>query len=245
MQAATLYSAFNEEYSEHITACRKKFEILYPVFRMTTVRIFDGVSEAEIETGFRQMVLLHDLGKLTAKWQEMLKMKKGQRLPPHASIGAAAVWISLQSNPLREPLSFAVAIHHTDRGLIGDNIERPEVLAIIDGLVNETGEVKWHQDIVQFPDEFFPNIVRRLDIGTLKDMAQGLRIWARGGGLLVQHRCRLQVALAHHILKLCDISAAQTRSDYQQAVSMEGYGGWLMVKNISDYVDAIEKRLRR
>ncbi len=73
-------------------------------------------------------------------------------------------------------------------------------------------------------------------------MARGLRIWAKGCGLLEQHKRRLQASLAHHILKLCDISAAVARKDYQKENEEDYYGGWLMVENIKNYVEAIATR---
>jgi hypothetical protein len=73
-------------------------------------------------------------------------------------------------------------------------------------------------------------------------MARGLRIWAKGCGLLEQHQRRLQASLAHHVLKLCDISAAMERKEYQKKDEQDYYGGWLMVEEIKNYVENIKQR---
>lgn len=73
-------------------------------------------------------------------------------------------------------------------------------------------------------------------------MARGLRIWAKGCALLYQHQRRIQASLAHFVLKLCDISAAEERKDYQKEDEKDYYGGWLMVENIKDYVENIANR---
>jgi hypothetical protein len=52
-------------------------------------------------------------------------------------------WQSLPDG-IKEPISFAVAIHHSDRGLLGDNIERPDVQAIADEIVDYAGNMQWH-----------------------------------------------------------------------------------------------------
>jgi len=73
-------------------------------------------------------------------------------------------------------------------------------------------------------------------------MARGLRIWARGCNLLEQHHRRLQAALAHHILKLCDISAALQRKEYERRSDQDYFGGWLMVENIGDYIQKLRNK---
>jgi len=144
----------------------------------------------------------------------------------------------------KEPLSFAVAIHHTDKGLLGDNIEKPDVQAILDGIVDNAGNIQWHDETKNLTEDYFPNKVRDLNVTTLKEMARGLRKWAKGCGLLEQHQRRIQASLAHHILKLCDISAATERKEYQKKDEQDYYGGWLMVENIRNYVDAIRERIK-
>jgi hypothetical protein len=60
--------------------------------------------------------------------------------------------------------------------------------------------------------------------------------------LLEQHQRRLQASLAHHVLKLCDISAAMERKEYQKKDEQDYYGGWLMVEEIKKYVNNIQRR---
>jgi len=144
------------------------------------------------------MVLFHDLGKLTKKWQD--RVGSGNRLPSHSTLGAAYLWKTLPDG-IKEPISFAVAIHHTDRGLLGDNIERPDVQAILDGIVKNDGSIDWHEEAKKnLAEVYFPKEACDLNVSSLKEMARGLRIWAKGCGLLEQHQRRLQASLAHHIL---------------------------------------------
>lgn len=233
-----LYSAPKEEYKKHIELCKKKFVLIFPLFKFRLRRILSYQDEKELDEkelyeSFAKMITFHDLGKLTYRWQENLNNNK--RLPTHASLGAAYLYKVLPEG-LREPISFAVAIHHTDSGLLGDNIERPDVQAILDGIVDFNGNIVWAENVYTLGD-LFPEDARSLNIMDLKEMARGLRIWARGSNFLERHKRRLQVSVAHHILKLCDISAATERKDYQRENEQDYYGGWLMVEEIKRYVD--------
>jgi len=241
MPVALLYSAPEEEYIKHISRCREKFELIFPVFYPTIMRFFETSMDKEIlKNSFLKMILFHDLGKLTKKWQE--KVGGSSRLPSHSTLGAVYLWKTLPDG-IKEPISFAVAIHHTDRGLLGDNIEKPDVQAILDGIADYNGKIIWHDEVKNLTQNYFPNEVRDLNISSLKEMARGLRVWAKGCGLLGQHQRRLQASLAHHILKLCDISAATERKEYQKRDDQDYYGGWLMVENIKKYTDNLQIRL--
>lgn len=234
-----LYSAPDEYYLDHISRCKEKFEIIFPIFLNDIKRIIGIDNEEILKKSFSKMIFFHDLGKLTKRWQENLG--KG-RLPSHSTLGAAYLWKTLPDT-IKKSLSFAVSIHHTDRGLLGDNIERPDVQAITDGIVYNYGSVEWHQEAHNLNSEFFPEEARNLKVTDLKDMARGLRVWAKGCGLSEQHQRRLQASLAHHILKLCDISAATERKEYQKTDEQDYYGGWLMVENIKNYVDNLQIRM--
>ncbi len=186
----------------------------------------------------KQMVLFHDLGKLTQKWQNNLGRRK---LPSHAPVGACYLWKSMPAvSDLKEAIVFAVAIHHTDSGLLGSNIEKPDVQAILDGIVEHTGEIIWDKKVENLSLTYFPATAETLNVYDLKDMARGLRLWARGESILQQHRRRLQATLAHHILKLCDISAAIERKEFKESDNY--FGGWRMVKDIKEYVENLDER---
>ncbi|ROL57230.1 CRISPR-associated endonuclease Cas3'' [Bacteroidetes/Chlorobi group bacterium Naka2016] len=236
----SLYSAPNEEYKRHIELCLEKFELVFPLFSVTLKRVLSISDEKLLKEGLTKMVKYHDLGKLTKRWQE--NVGTGKSLPSHSNIGACYLWKILPEG-LKEPLSFAVIIHHTDRGLLGDNIERPDVQAIIEGIVNEkNGIINWHKAAKNLEGQLFPEVAENMSVNDLKEMARGLRIWAKGCTLLEQHQRRLQASLAHHILKLCDISAAIERKEYQKKDEQDYYGGWLMVEEIRDYVENISVR---
>ncbi|HEC67261.1 MAG TPA: hypothetical protein ENI35_00345 [Candidatus Desulfofervidus auxilii] len=236
-----LYSAPNEKYNEHISRCKEKLKAIFPVFYFIIKKVVGINNEYEIVYNyFLKMVEFHDLGKLTKRWQERVGTNK--KLPSHAPIGAAYLWKTLPEN-IKAPISFAVAIHHTDKGLLGDNIERPDVQAILDNIVDYAGHIIWDNKAIGLREiELFPEEAGNLTVNDLKEMARGLRVWARGCSLLEQHQQRLQASLVHHILKLCDISAATERGEYQDKEESH-YGGWLMVDNIKNYVDSLTKRI--
>lgn len=247
--SALLFSApppDEERYIDHINRCRRKCDLIFPNFYSSVINVFDLTRTQYnfelLKKHFSQMVLFHDLGKLTKKWQEKINPYRPP-LPSHSTIGAAYIWNILPVE-LKEPLSFAVAIHHTDKGLLGDNIERPHVQAILNNIVNYKGNIEWHDEVKNLKDLYFPKDIIDLNILSLKEMARGLRIWAKGCGLLEQHERRLQASLAHHILKLCDISAAKERKEYKKQDDQDHYGGWLMVENIDKYVENISSRNR-
>jgi CRISPR-associated endonuclease Cas3-HD len=239
MPAALLHSSPEEYYLDHILRCEEKYGLVFPIFSPSLERSFDSITPKSLEDSFSKMVLFHDIGKLTNEWQR--KVVTGSKLPAHSTLGAAYLWKTLPDG-IREPISFAVAIHHTDKGLLGDNIEKPDVQAILNGITDSNGNIKWHDEVTNFEEYYFPKEVHNINVISLKEMARGLRIWAKGCPFLEQHKRRLQAALAHHILKLCDISAATERKEYQKRNEKDYYGGWLMVENIKNYVENIKQR---
>ncbi|MEW6482672.1 MAG: CRISPR-associated endonuclease Cas3'' [bacterium] len=241
MPVASLFSAPKENYLDHISRCKEKFDLLFPVYYSTIARTFDPtLDQGKLRDAFLKMILFHDLGKLTKRWQDNLGTNR--KLPSHSTLGAAYLFNALPGG-IKEPLSFAVAIHHTDKGLLGDNIERPDVQAILDEIVDNNGNIIWHNEIEKLTEDYFPNACD-LKVSSLKEMARGFRIWAKGCGILEQHQRRIQASLAHHILKLCDICAATERKEYQKKDDQDYYGGWLMVENIRDYTENLLKNRR-
>jgi CRISPR-associated endonuclease Cas3-HD len=217
----------------------EKFEVIYPVFAETLKRVFAIAKSEKIKEYLQQMILFHDLGKLTQKWQNNLGRGK---LPSHAPVGACYLWKSMPVvSDLKEAIVFAVSIHHTDSGLLGSNIEKPDVQAILDGIVEHSGEIIWDKKVKDLSTTYFPAPAETLSVYDLKDMARGLRLWSKGESILKQHRRRLQATLVHHILKLCDISAAIERKEFKE--SDDYFSGWRMVKDIKEYVDNLNKRL--
>jgi len=237
-----LFSAPTERYETHIDRCLNKFEIVFPRFASTISRILEFGNIKILYSSLKNMITSHDLGKLTDKWQ--YAVQNNQKTPAHAPVGAAYLFKKLPEK-LREPIAFAVTIHHTDRGLLGDNIEKPDVQAILDGIVDNTGKIHWSKYVNVLPEDYFNPAIEELTVYDLKDMARGLRIWAKGCSVLEQHHRRLQAMLVHHLLKLSDISAAVERKFLQEEkekYEKEGknyFGGWLMVEKISEYVNSI------
>jgi len=240
-----LYSAPEEIYIDHINRCLEKFELIFPIWEAAVKRIFSITEDNSMNSILEKMILFHDLGKLTKRWQENLGTNK--KLPSHAPIGAAYFYKKFTRengyDDFKNAIAFAVAIHHTDSGLLGDNIERPDVQAIIEGIVDNDSKIKWSDETKNLDEKFFPKELNELTIEDLKNMARGLRVWAKSGEFLEQHKKRIQVSLIHHILKLCDVSAATERREYQRGDAEDHYGGWLMCANISEYIGNVIQRI--
>ena len=243
----SLLSSPEEKYVEHIERCQERLDWIYPIFKNTLIRIFDINDEGIIRYALVNMINFHDLGKLTQKWQK--NVAKGKKLPSHAPVGAAYLYKRFTKEKIPEDLKnaicFAVSIHHTDRGLLGDNIERPDIQAIMEGVVDYDGKIIWAEGVRSLSNGYYDEIVEILTVYDLKETARSLRIWARGDSLLNQHKKRLQASLMHHILKLCDISAASERKEYHCEDKKDYFGGWLMVETIESYVNAIKERLKK
>jgi len=236
---ASLYSAPGEKYTTHIERCLEKLRIIFPLFLPTMKRVLSVDDKERLKDTLFKMLTYHDLGKLTKRWQE--RVGSGNKLPSHSALGAGYLWRILPEG-MKEPVSFAVAIHHTDKGLLGENIERPDVQAIFEGVVKNDGRVEWHEGTDELSEALFPEAVKEMTVYELKEMARGLRLWSRGGSFLEQHKKRLQAMFCHHILKLCDISAAVERRKYQRDDDKDYYGGWLMVEGIKKFMDNVIKR---
>ncbi len=236
-----------EDYKVHIERCKEKLNLVFSVFEPTIKRILGIKNRETLKDAISDMITFHDLGKLTKKWQE--NVGTSHKLPSHAPIGAGYLYKKFTkkeiSEDLKNAICFAVAIHHTDKGLLAENIEKPDVQAILEGLTDEYGKIKWANEAKALGNEYFDLLAENLTVYDLKEMARGLRTWARGDSLLNQHKKRLQVSLMHHILKLCDISAASERKEFQKNEDEKDYfGGWLMSKNIIEYMNKIEKRTK-
>ncbi len=238
-----LLSSPEEEYRFHIERCKEKLNLLFHVFELTLKRIFGIGDNKMLKDAVLNMVLYHDLGKLTKRWQD--NVGTSRKLPSHAPIGAGYLYKKFTKEKIPEDLKnaicFAVAIHHTDKGLLGDNIEKPDVQAILEDVANNYGEIIWADEAKTLGDEYFDSLAENLTIYDLKEMARGLRIWALGDSIIHQHKKRLQATLMHHILKLCDISAALERKAYKKKEE-DYYGGWLMVEGIKKYMDNVKQR---
>jgi len=204
-----MMAAPDEQYREHISRTLQQWQKLKPRFTGVLARLFGQNADSAVET----MLRYHDVGKLTRRWQDAIS--KGNSTPTHAALGAAAVWLQLEDagEDLRNAAAFAVAIHHVDRGLVGHNIESPDVQAVLSGLVNDDGELRWHEDAWEAAAPFD---LTRLTVETLHAMARDLRTWSRGTSFRQMHRRRLLASALHHILKVCDNRAAAQRRDFTE-----------------------------
>lgn len=213
MGLTVLLAAPDEAYRDHIALCLAAFQSVQERYLPTLARLF-ARPVPEVEGAFRTALLLHDVGKLTAPWQAAVAQAK--RTPLHAAIGAAAVWLALQDdekNPdLRGALAFAVLIHHADRGLLSDGVERPGQLVVLDGLVDAKGRIRWDARAqAELEPPAVPLPLTSLSVHDVAAMARWLRQWSRGDSLLNLHRRRLLAAAAHQVIKVADLRAAAQR----------------------------------
>ncbi len=236
----------DERFNEHIDRALAEYEQIKGRFAAVAGRLF-GCSPDIASWSLRQAVVWHDVGKLTDRWQRQLVEKK--KTPAHAAIGAAWLYQVLKGFPLREAASFAVAIHHVDKGLVNENIERPDLRAILDGTVNDSGDIIWHESADIWVSEqqakessmvpqgeldlnslaLGKSHLADFTIQNLRDMAARLREWSRGCSLLEMHKRRLQAAFVHQVIKICDWRSASKRDEYEasEAVKVILEGGVL------------------
>lgn len=223
-----VFSSKNEAYVDHVKNCRQVFEALFPIFKYSAIRLLDAPSERIVENSLRSMIIYHDLGKLTKLWQQKL-IQNASYLPRHAPIGASLLFKILPDN-LKEPVSLAVCVHHTDSGVLGTNLESPDAQAIVDGIVDQDGRIIWSDLAFELDEFLFPEEARSLNVEDLKEMALSVRTWARGSDLLTNQKRRIQALFCHHLLKLCDIYSASSRIDFSGVVKS------IMVDEIVDFV---------
>lgn len=222
-----ILSSKDEAFEDHIHSAIDIWSVIKSRIMPGISRLFqNSIQFNKLDELIRTMIAFHDTGKLTKKWQDEIK-KPEPRPPPHSIIGAAYLWKILSNSEYPNALadfrfasSFAVNIHHIDRGIIGENTERPHVQLVLYRLVDDRGFIRWCEEA----DSAISNICQILKRDTclplsnlvLDDvelMAEDLRKWSRGAGILERHRRRMLASSLHHILKLCDLRAARNRSD--------------------------------
>lgn len=228
-----------EPYGTHIQRCTEVWEGLRSRFHSGLQRMFAQSKEA-IDLTIYALLALHDAGKLLGPWQ--FRVEKGLTLPPHAPVSAAVLDEYLTrlriDDSLRKAAVFAVAIHHIDRGTIGQNLDEPDTQAIRQGLVDFEGNLLWHPEAQNELDELAgegrwltePPLLERVGLNSLRATASGLRIWARGPSVRKMHERRLQASLMHHLLRVCDVRAASLRA----VGDANRYEGSLVVKTICE-----------
>lgn len=216
-----MFSSKGEVFEEHARNAVKVWEKLRDRTIPCLRRLFQE-SPTTLDEWVKTLLICHDVGKLTKRWQDEIQ-KSTPRPPPHSSIGAAFLWkISKSSNSdklrnVKLASTFAILIHHIDKGIIGDNTERPHVQLILYRLVNDDGSIKWHQSAENSLSDMFkmmgkdPVSLASLRLEDVEAMAEDLRIWSRGAGILDRHRHRIMASSLHHILKICDLRAAANR----------------------------------
>ncbi len=210
-----ILSASDEAYEKHLDRVMKEWNLLKSRFESIVKRTI-GIPNWDWEQAVKKMLLYHDLGKLTERWQNWQKMiKDRKKTPPHSQIGAAYLFKTLPEG-IRQPISFAVLIHHTDVGIVSDALERPDVLLVQNWVCDFSGRIIWCEQLNDIPqNDLFPADLRQLTLQDTTSMARELRLWARGENILTLHQRRLQASVFHHILRLCDVRAASQRNENQ------------------------------
>lgn len=218
-----MLSSKEEMFEEHVRNALLVWGRLQTRMMPSLTRLFRE-SPDTMDEWVKNLIICHDIGKLTRKWQEEIQ-KPTPRLPPHSSIGAAFLWKmskSLNEDKLknvRSAATFAILIHHIDKGVIGDNTERPHIQLVLYRLVNDDGTIKWHKDGERFLSNLFkvmekqPFSLMNLQLEDIEAMAEDLRKWSRGIGILERHKRRILASSLHHILKMCDLRAAANRGE--------------------------------
>lgn len=222
-----MFSSKDELFEEHVKNAWNVWEKLRNRTTPCLVRLFQESPDALGET-VKTLLLCHDVGKLTKRWQDEIR-RPTPRLPPHSSLGAAFLWKIFGSSgehklkSIQAASSFAILIHHIDKGIIGDNTERPHVQLILYRLVNDDGSIRWHQDAEKSLSNLFQTLGKKqaflanLRLEDVEAMSEDLRVWSRGVGTLERHRHRIMASSLHHILKMCDLRASINRGELRDA----------------------------
>jgi len=209
-ETAAALASPRETLAEHIDRMLDQWAAIEERMRPSLTRLFGNDRPPDLVP---MVIRCHDVGKLTSLWQR--RLAEGRRPPAHAALGAAFLWatVSWSGRDARNAAAFAIAIHHVDRGLVGNNIDAPATQAVMSGVVDDAGRVRW--------DDGAPAAVRELDLPetglaevdleAMDAMARELRQWSRGGSYLSMHRNRMLASALHHCLKVCDIRAASER----------------------------------
>lgn len=213
-----MLSAPDESFMKHILNAILIWEKLKDRVIPTLARL--SVKDPQyLEHLVTMMVLCHDIGKLTSPWQRRIKQENIKR-PPHASLGATYLWKLLKDEgDIRHAPVFAVNIHHIDKGIIGENTERPHVQLIQAKLVYYNGKIKWANGAQEILSHIGDNVgitmpnLSSLTISDCEHMAESMRVWSRGVGLLERHKRRILASGFHQILKICDFRAAMKRGE--------------------------------
>ncbi|MGD9495037.1 MAG: CRISPR-associated endonuclease Cas3'' [Armatimonadota bacterium] len=206
-----LLASPGETLAEHVERMLGQWAAIEPRLRPSLTRLFHDPPEDLVP----MVIRCHDVGKLTRLWQRQIREKPEGWKPPHAALGAAFLWTSVQweDRDARNAAAFAIAIHHVDRGLVGANIEAPATQAVMAEIVDDAGRVRWHEDgPAAMNDLGLPvDHLGRVDLESMDVMARELRQWSRGGSYLSMHRTRMLASALHHVLKVCDVRAASER----------------------------------
>lgn len=229
------YSAPGEIYENHIKFCLKAWAGFKERMLPTLARLFDTQID-EAKATVEMMIVCHDVGKLSARWQDYILLPKEKRGkgPPHATLGAPYVLYFDETNKhdLYYATALAILMHHTDSGLAQGNLEHPAEDAINRRLVEYgTEKIRWAERAeesfrrsVGFSSltEKLPELTEAITLGSLENMAKDLRQWARCPREIDRHRRRLQALALHHILKVCDWRAASQRPQQEPDEDEEG-----------------------
>jgi hypothetical protein len=198
-----------ETLQEHVERMLEHWGAIEPRMAPSLERLFDAAPSDLVH----EVIRCHDVGKLTSLWQR--RLGDDRRPPPHAALGAAFIWAAAEwdDQDARNAAAFAIAIHHVDRGLVGENIDAPATQAVMSGIVDDAGRVRWHEYAPATMREMGldPEDLVQVDLDTMDAMARELRQWSRGGSHLSMHRNRMLASALHQCLKICDIRAASER----------------------------------
>ena len=246
MSQKAILSAPEEPYLDHIGLVVGQWKGIKGRLLPTLCRLFIR-DERLIERYILIMLALHDLGKLTSRWQTKIQSEHPEKIPtPHTPPAAAYIYYlfgpqfdQAELKDLLHAITFAILIHHIDRGIVCPTLERPDTLLIERGIIDyRTEKLRWHSEAEEIVEQtaclvdFSPKPISELTLSHIREVSFHLREWSRGGAFLQLHRRRLLASACHHILKLCDIRAAVKRVADSEGEELATH----QKKLITDYV---------
>ena len=224
-----LYSAQNERYSEHVNALMEEWDKFKDKVIYSFKRIFKFEEKVSCERSIKAVLIHHDVGKLTEKWQEYIQQEQKKEIN-HSILGAVYVYCLLKHNNLINQAFLAsvyesILIHHTGRSISGFiSQEDPVLLLHRSKIVDKKGTIKWHKHA----DELVKNINDKYDFKHFSlsnitlDTVKKTRRESYGWIKLHEHKARICVCSIYHFLKVCDLRASSKRrnDDFMQKQSL-------------------------
>jgi len=219
-----LLASDKESYEQHAQTCVKEWMKIKNRAIQSLQRIFETENGDGLQKVILAMVLHHDVGKLSRRWQQQITLQKEKagfisKKINHSILGGVYTYHLVAEN-LNENLQIgkvafeAILIHHSGLSISTPMHEDPEGMLFRDGLVkgerilwNDGADTLLEQLNGKYGFEHYP--LDMISFSSVKTASDISKAWLWCGGIREkQHKVRICTSTLYHILKLCDLRAA-------------------------------------